>query len=231
MPTLASEAAPSYVFRSGVAWKTLTPLDTILEDPNAGSFKSHSENNINGNDFVHRCLGPGTARQHIHFKRFFAVQDTLKRALPLSTCQNWKFDPFLNWMKSVSMKAWRLGKSVSVDDQTIGFQYRHGFQGCHANKLRSSYKSEGDGFQCDALCDSEYTYTFYFQHDPPPKKYTELGLSPLHYCVMYHFDEVEDEYHKCGVDSLYMPAKFCKDMYNHENKIKLHGVTRNKGGR
>ena len=27
-----------------------------------------------------------------------------------------------------------------------------------------------------------------------------------------------------------MSAKFCKDAYNHPNKIKLHGVTR-KGGR
>ena len=47
---------------------------------------------------------------------------------------------------------------------------------------------------------------------------------------MYLFDEVEDEYHECGVDNLYMSAKFCKDAYNHEKKIKLHGVTR-KGGR
>ena len=34
----------------------------------------------------------------------------------------------------------------------------------------------------------------------------------------------------CGVDNLYMSAKFCKNTHNHPCKIKLHGVTR-KGGR
>ena len=43
------------------------------------------------------------------------------------------------------------------------------------------------------------------------------------------FDDVTDEYHECGVDNLYMSAKFCRDAYNHTKKIKLHGVTRNSG--
>ena len=44
------------------------------------------------------------------------------------------------------------------------------------------------------------------------------------------FDGLEDLHHQYGVDNLYMSAKFCKDAWNHPNKIKLHGVTR-KGGR
>ena len=128
------------------------------------------------------------------------------------------------WIKSISQKAWRLGKIISVDEHTCGFQGRH------PCKLRITYKSEGDGFQCDALCDNGYTFSFYFRHEPPPVKYTALGLSPIHARVMYLFDSCEDECHICGVDNLYMSVKFCKDTYNHSKKIRLHGFTR-KGGR
>ena len=43
------------------------------------------------------------------------------------------------------------------------------------------------------------------------------------------FDTVTNEYHECGVDNLYMSAKFCRDTYNHPKKVKLHGVTRKSG--
>ena len=110
-----------------------------------------------------------------------------------------------------------------MDEQTTGFQGRH------PNKLRITYKKEGDGFQCDALCDYDYTFTFYFPQEPPPVEYTSAGLSPLHDRVMALFDDVTDEYHECGVENLYMYAKFFRDAYNHTKKIKLHGVTRNSG--
>ena len=108
----------------------------------------------------------------------------------------------MSWIKRVSVNAWRLGKIVSVDEQTIGFQGRH------ALKLRITYKKEGDRFQCDALCDSGYAYTSFFRHENPPKKYIDQGLSPLHARLMFLFDSMEDKYHECGVDNLYMSAKF-----------------------
>ena len=44
-----------------------------------------------------------------------------------------------------------------------------GFQGWSRIKLCILYKKEGDGFQCDAVCDDGYTFSFYFHHgDPPP---------------------------------------------------------------
>ena len=43
------------------------------------------------------------------------------------------------------------------------------------------------------------------------------------------FDGLEDLYHECGVDNLYMSTKFCKDAFNHPCKIKLHRVTRRGG--
>ena len=72
------------------------------------------------------------------------------------------------------MRAWRMGRDISGDEQTLGFQ------GQHADKLQITYKAEGDGFQCDALCDSGYSWTFFFRNMPDPKKWIRLGFSPLH---------------------------------------------------
>ena len=157
------------------------------------------------------------------FSSFFPTQCPIKPSPSQSSIPNWKIDPFLAWIKSISKKAWKLGKIISVDEQTCGFQ------GQHASKLRITYKKEGNGLQCEALYDDGYTFTFYFRHDSPPEKYTAIGLSPLHARVMYLFDSYEDEYHICGVDHLYVSAKFCKDTFNHNKKINLHGVTRKSG--
>ena len=42
-------------------------------------------------------------------------------------------------------------------------------------------------------------------------------------------DEGTNEYHECGVDNLYMSAKFCIYAYTHPKKINLHVVTRKSG--
>ena len=46
--------------------------------------------------------------------------------------------------------AWDLGKTIAVDEMTIRFK------GIHKDKLKFIYKSEGDGFQADTLCDDGY---------------------------------------------------------------------------
>ena len=46
---------------------------------------------------------------------------------------------------------------------------------------------------------------------------------------MAMFDSVEDKNHTCGVDNLYISAKFCKDAYLHPNRILLYGVVRKSG--
>ncbi len=69
---------------------------------------------------------------------------------------------------------WILGECVAIDEQTIGFKGRSGM------KLHISYKREGDGFQCNALCDEGYTVSFFFRHDKAPKipvKYDSFDLS------------------------------------------------------
>ena len=137
-------------------------------------FQSQADNPINGNDSVKSSLGPNTTRRHKHFKHFLVVQDPLKPNPSREQYPNWKVEPFLIWMKKVSIQAWKCGRIISVDEQTIGFQGRHGA------KLRITYKREGDGFQCDALRDGGYTYTFYFRHQPAPEKY----LKNCRFCIL-----------------------------------------------
>ena len=84
------------------------------------------------------------------------------------------------------MGAWQLGLDISGDEQTIGFQGRH------ADKLRITYKAEGDGFQCDAICDAGYTWTFFFQNMPAPQKWICLGYLPLHSRILAMFDQLEE---------------------------------------
>ena len=121
------------------------------------------------------------------------------------------------------MRAWALAKKLSVDKQT------QQMQGRHPEKLRIMFKKEGDGFQCDTICDDGYTFTFFFCHEPPPKKYVDEGLSALHAQVMSMFDLLEDKNHTCGVDNLYISAKFCRDAYTHPNRILLYRVARRSG--
>ena len=101
------------------------------------------------------------------------------------------------------MGAWRLGHDghdISGDEQTIGFQ------GCHVDKLRITYKAEGDGFQCDAICDAGYTWTFFFQNIPAPQKWIHLGYSPLHSWILAMFDQLEDKNHNCWFDNDRIPS-------------------------
>ena len=111
------------------------------------------------------------------------------------------------------MSAWRLGRDILGDEQTIGFQ------GQHADKLHITYKAEGDGFQCDALADAGFTWTFYFCNQLVPEKWKMLGYSPLHPHILGMFDQLEEKYHNCLFDNLYLSAKFAKTAYKHTNKV------------
>ena len=95
-----------------------------------------------------------------------------------------------------------LAETISIDEMTIGFQ------GMHRDKKRITYKTEGDGFQCDALCDNGFTYQVYFRNHPAPEKYLQIGMSLLHSRVLALLDCVKDKYHVCGMDNLYNSVKF-----------------------
>ena len=106
-----------------------------------------------------------------------------------------------------------MGRNISADEQTIGFK------GQHQDKQRISYKREGDGFLADTLCESGFTYTFYFRNMPPPKHYISKGCSALHARVLFMFDQLKSSYHICGMDNLYNSVKFCRDAFTSKNKV------------
>ncbi len=64
----------------------------------------------------------------------------------------WKNGKLVDHLNKQCKDMWVLGKFLAIDEQTIGFQ------GTSGMKLRISYKCEGDGFQCDAVCDRGYTF-------------------------------------------------------------------------
>ena len=79
-------------------------------------FQLQIEDDINGNDFVNRCLVPSVVRRHKHFRRFFDTQHPLWMPPSTAYSPNWKIDSFLKWIIKISIKASRLSKKISVDE-------------------------------------------------------------------------------------------------------------------
>jgi hypothetical protein len=181
---------------------------------------------VNGNDYAYKAFANKGSREkrHKEFKSMLAVQDPYIDTPPREDFPNWKIHPLLQWINYIGPFAWMLGPCFSIDEMTLRFK------GQHKDKRIITYKAEGDGFQCDALCQEGYYYQHYFRNDPPPNKYLNQDLSPLHSRCMWLFDSVEDLYHQCSMDNLYNPANFCYAGYKHPKKLLTHGVTR-KGGR
>ena len=115
------------------------------------------------------------------------------------------------------------GKSISVNEMTMGFQGRH------PDKKWITYKGGGDGFQADALSDDGYTVQVYMWNGPAPKEYLKSHTSLLHAWVLKLFDVLEESHHKIGMDNLNNSVSFAKKSFNHKNKVLVHGVAR-KGG-
>ena len=61
------------------------------------------------------------------------------------------------WMNNIYPRVWLLVEPIYIDEMTVGFK------GMHKDKKRVTYKTEGEVFQCDALCDKGYTYQIYFK--------------------------------------------------------------------
>eukprot|EP00957_Ditylum_brightwellii_P141735 10798769-Ditylum_brightwellii.AAC.1 len=108
-------------------------------------FKHQHDNPDNGNDFISCCSSPSRALRHRQVKDFCSPRPEAEHPSEKSY-PNFKIDQFLEHIQELSMKAWVLRKELSVDEQTIGFQDNH------INKLCITYKTEGNGIQCDALC-------------------------------------------------------------------------------
>ena len=106
-------------------------------------FTPQHEDPVNGNDFVHTSFGGNVTRSrrhHRHFKSFFCSVDPRIPVPSRDTHPNWKVQPLLKHIPKVSQAAVFLGRNLSCDEQTIGFQ------GNHRDKQRIAYKKKAMGF-------------------------------------------------------------------------------------
>ena len=184
-------------------------------------FKNQLEDPVNGSDLCNRVFGKRGVTRHKEFKAFFAGVNPIVPTPPTYSHPNWKIDPLLKHMRSVSQSAIHIGRDISVDEQDIGFQGRH------KDKQRVTFKKVGDGFLVDALCADGYTFAWYFRNQLAPKYWTDKELSPLHARVMALFQQLPDSNYKCGMDNLFMSPKFAKIAKNDSGKgVMIHGVCR-----
>ena len=187
-------------------------------------FQSEVSDPVNGSNFIHKAFGglPGkSVRRHKHFKSFFALVDPTISTPSRDTHPNWKVHPLLKHMLQVSQAAVFLGRNLSCDEQTIGFQ------GQHKSKQRITYKKEGDGFLADCICSNGYTYAFYFRHQKASDGFiTNTMCSPLHGRVIGLISQLPDKNYTLCMDNLYMSAKFARLCLMMPQKVMIHGVTR-----
>ena len=187
-------------------------------------FHPQGQDPVNGNDFICASFGGNVSaskRRHRHFKSFFTSCNPRRPIPSRTTHPNWKVHPFLKHILEVSKEAACLGRNLSIDEQTIGFQ------GHHKDKQRITYKKEGDGFLADALCSDGYTYAFHFRHQPASEKIMKTyKCSPLHARVLGLISQLPHKYYTLGMDNLYMSAKLCRLAYGLDQRVMIHGVTR-----
>lgn len=196
-------------------------------------FVGTNDNKLYGNDFISSAMDKHVGRKTIrghrrwqHFRRFLALYDFRHPPTKAQAKKSplWKVQPLLDELNDNARKMWVTGKWVSIDEQTLGFKGRHGM------KLRISYKREGDGFQCDAVCDEGYTFQFYFRHGEPPEldeKYKHLDLSPTAKRVVWLAESLKNEWTRIFMDNLFNSRKLFTALF-----IALclgHGVTRKSG--
>jgi len=186
-------------------------------------FQSTLWDPVNGNDFIRQHMGSGVTRKHKHCRAFFAVADPLKTVPDRKSSPLFKVQKLVRWLNYVSWSAVNLGRNLAIDEQTISFQGRH------MNKLKISYKAAGDGFQCDAICQQGFTHVVFFRQEPAPKKYLDMGLSPLHSRVMWLCDQLKERGHRIWMDNLYLSTKLCRVAYTHHMQVLIAGVTRKSG--
>jgi hypothetical protein len=190
-----------------------------------------------GNEFIlakamHKQLPRGQRSIHCrqrwkHFRRFMCMFD-FRQDIRKETVENplWKVQYLLDELNDNAAKMRITGKCVSIDEQTLGFQGRSGL------KLRISYKKDGDGFQCDAVWDEGYTFSFYFRHgDPPPlpaefrNKIPDLSLTSQR--VIWLALRLPSLWSRIFMDNLFNSRKLFTGLYM--AKALAHGVVRATG--
>ncbi len=83
-------------------------------------------------------------------------------------------------------------------------------------KLRITYKREGDGFQCNALCDEGYAFSFYFRHGDALNlgcMYDHLELSDTAKRVVWLCKWLPNVWTRVYMDNLYNSQKLFSALY------------------
>ncbi|KAK3288696.1 hypothetical protein CYMTET_3835 [Cymbomonas tetramitiformis] len=111
-----------------------------------------------------------------------------------------------------------MGPDVSLDEQDCGFQGRSHL------KDKIKYKKEGDGFLADCICDSGYTWTFHFRHDPTPMPLTQKHASDLHNRCLYLIKRLKFQWTRIYMDNLFTSRRFLQ--WGYEEKVLMAGVAR-----
>ena len=180
----------------------------LLPSPQVDMKFEHPETNaVNGNKMCHQIFGRNARRRLREFKAFFASTDPTKIVPSRISHPNHKVGRIFKHAIHISKQCIYIGRDISGDEQTIGCQGRH------PDILRITYKQEGDGFQCDAICSDGYTYCFYFRNQKAPETFVQMGMSPLHARLHALFDQLPCKNYQCALDNLYMSAKFCRYVY------------------
>ena len=116
-----------------------------------------------------------------------------------------------------------MGRNLSCDEQTVGFQ------GKHKDKQRITYKKEGDGFLADYICSDGFTFAFHFRHQEASQKLIDhFNCSPIHARVLGLISQLPDTHYTLGMDNLFNSAKLCRMALAMDQKVMVHGVTRPK---
>ena len=197
-------------------------------------FMDSSDSRIFGNDFFAHDLDkklPGGRtikgkRRWCHFRRFMCMYDwrVVKSKEERKKDPLWKLNAILDELRKNSQKCWIPGKWISIDEQTIGFK------GAHGLALRITYKREGDGYQCDAVCEDGYTFSFYFRHGDAPKlpeRFNDLQLSNTAKRVVYLLLQLPNLWTHCFMDNLFNSRRLFTAAYR--AKVLCHGVVRHHG--
>ena len=111
---------------------------------------------MSGNDYVCSSFGLNAERRHKHFKAFLSCANPAIDPPSRDKHPNWKVRALIKWINMISPEAWSCACQIAVDEMTMRFK------GMHRDKLRITFKAEGDGFMADALCDDGYCYQIYF---------------------------------------------------------------------
>ena len=80
-----------------------------------------------------------------------------------------------------------LGVTFSTDEMTVCFK------GHHANRIKMTYKTDGDGLHTYDLFNKGYTYQIFMCNNTVSKTYLAKRLLPLDSREMAPFDTVEEK--------------------------------------